>query len=254
MNGADGDSFPVIITENGKPREIIARLYYVDCPETSGGNKTDNARLLEQFRYFGIDNKPKMPLFGIEAKERTRELLSKPFEVHTSFANAMGRSRMPRNYAMIKLKNGEFLSTVLISEGLARVKGRTHILLDGSHSKDFREKLSDLELAATIDKKGIWADSTSAGIVKLREKARIAAAKVTSENPFALVTKDNPADINNGKKEILEAVKGIGPATAEKIINARPFKSVEDLLRVNGLAEQTLEKIRPFIVCKPTKN
>jgi len=250
---ADGDSFPVIITKDGKEKIITARLYYVDCPETSRQSKTDRARLLEQYRYFGIESATEMPRFGKDAANRTRELLSKPFEVHTSFANALGRSRIPRSYTMIKLHTGEFLSAVLVKEGYARVKGKTHILLDKTHSNEFRAKLTDLELAASIDKKGIWADSTSERIIKLREEARIEAAKEKANDPFSAVTPDSPADINNDPLEILDELPGVGPATAKKIIAARPFNSVEGLLKVGNIGKKTLEKFRHLVVCNPVK-
>jgi len=251
---ADGDSFPVIIKRNGKEETLVFRLYYVDCPETTAASKTDKARLLEQARHFGVKNPGDMIPFGKQATKRTRELLAKPFEVHTAFANAMGRSRKPRSYAMIKLSNGDYLSATLVREGLARVKGINRGLIDGTHSNQFRSKLNDLALAAAIRKSGIWKHSTPEQIIQLREQDRIEKAKLDAiVAPTGSVNRENPADINNDPIHILTEIKGIGPATAKKIIAARPFTKVDDLLKVQGIGNATLNKIKPFLTCKPQR-
>ena len=42
-------------------------------------------------------------------------------------------------------------------------------------------------------------------------------------------------------------IPGIGPVVAQRIIEARPFKSADDLQRVKGIgAGKRYEKIRPF--------
>jgi competence ComEA-like helix-hairpin-helix protein len=51
-------------------------------------------------------------------------------------------------------------------------------------------------------------------------------------------------NINIASKEDLEKIKGVGPATAQKIIGARPFLSLYDLLKISGIGEKTLEGIK----------
>ena len=65
-----------------------------------------------------------------------------------------------------------------------------------------------------------------------------------------------PVNINTATSEELQQVPGIGPATAEKILQMRKsygaFKSVDDLLAIRGLGTKRLEKIRKFLtVGKP---
>jgi len=58
-------------------------------------------------------------------------------------------------------------------------------------------------------------------------------------------------NINTATQSDLETLPGIGPAKAGAIIQDRekngPFKSVEEITRVTGIGEKTLEGIREFI-------
>lgn len=56
-----------------------------------------------------------------------------------------------------------------------------------------------------------------------------------------------PVNINTASAEMLQAIPGIGPALAARIIEARPYGSVDDLLRVQGIGPTTLEKIRAYV-------
>jgi len=55
-----------------------------------------------------------------------------------------------------------------------------------------------------------------------------------------------PVDINSATQKELEAIKGISPATAKKIIAKRPYKSVSELSRA-GLTAKTITAIKPFV-------
>jgi competence ComEA-like helix-hairpin-helix protein len=58
-------------------------------------------------------------------------------------------------------------------------------------------------------------------------------------------------NINSATLDQLVALPGIGPATAEKILEYRknngPFQSTEDLLEVSGIGPKKLAQIRPYI-------
>jgi len=65
-----------------------------------------------------------------------------------------------------------------------------------------------------------------------------------------------PVNINTATSEELQQVPGIGPATADKILQMRKsygaFKSVDDLLAIRGLGPKRLEKMRKYMtVGKP---
>lgn len=53
-------------------------------------------------------------------------------------------------------------------------------------------------------------------------------------------------DVNNASQAELEAVKGIGAATAKKIITNRPYKTLDDLSKT-GIPPKTLETLKPLL-------
>lgn len=58
-------------------------------------------------------------------------------------------------------------------------------------------------------------------------------------------------NLNTASAGELDALPGIGPATARAITEARArnrFTSVDDLLDVKGIGEKKLERIRPYVV------
>jgi competence protein ComEA len=56
-------------------------------------------------------------------------------------------------------------------------------------------------------------------------------------------------DINSATQAELEAVKGIGPVTAQKIIENRPYKSVTDLKKA-GLSSKEITAFKPYLTAK----
>jgi len=66
-----------------------------------------------------------------------------------------------------------------------------------------------------------------------------------------------PVNLNTATSEELQLVPGIGPVTAEKILQMRKsygaFKSVDDLRAVRGIGPKRLEKMRKYLtVGKPS--
>jgi len=54
-------------------------------------------------------------------------------------------------------------------------------------------------------------------------------------------------DINTASKEALEALPEIGPVKAQAIINNRPYKKIDDIMKVKGIKERTFGKIKDLI-------
>ena len=66
-----------------------------------------------------------------------------------------------------------------------------------------------------------------------------------------LLTLGLPMDLNRATAEDLDAIPGIGPALARRIVDYRkahgPFKQVEDLSEVRGIGPQNLQKLKPYL-------
>ena len=60
-----------------------------------------------------------------------------------------------------------------------------------------------------------------------------------------------PVNLNTATSEELQQVPGIGPVTAEKILQMRKsygaFKSVDDLSAIRGIGPKRLEKMRKYL-------
>lgn len=55
-----------------------------------------------------------------------------------------------------------------------------------------------------------------------------------------------PVNLNSASQAELEALPGVGPATAKKIIAGRPYSSVDDLAKA-GVPKSTIEKISSMV-------
>ena len=60
------------------------------------------------------------------------------------------------------------------------------------------------------------------------------------------VVPTSPVDLNTATEAQLESLKGVGAATAAKIIAGRPYKSVDELSS-KGVPQRTVEMIRPLV-------
>jgi competence protein ComEA len=64
-------------------------------------------------------------------------------------------------------------------------------------------------------------------------------------------------DLNTASDKELESIKGVGSATAKKIVAGRPYKSVDELSKA-GLSAKQVDAIKPFVTvgsaeAKPAK-
>jgi competence protein ComEA len=268
----DGDSFHV----SAGSKEYIFRLYLIDAPETDGLNP---GRLIEQAKYFGI-TVPQAIEVGEAAKGFTRKKLSEPFTVLTRMSDAMGQSRLERFYAFVQTKDGD-LAEQLVRNGLARNHGYRAVPPRAKSSRSELERLEQFEDQARQEKIGGW--GINAGRLNVRAPntavfsvfvaGKTPGSRVlplaNSHGPIPAASTPSPSitaikpieagrsqaidtpelgniDINTATEKELQTIPGIGPVMARRIIEARPFRSADDLRKVDGIGDKKYEIIRPY--------
>lgn len=70
------------------------------------------------------------------------------------------------------------------------------------------------------------------------------AAPVSGENGGGSVAGASTVNVNTATESDLDALPGIGPVTAGKIIAGRPYQAVEDLLQKKILSQSVFDKVR----------
>jgi DNA uptake protein ComE-like DNA-binding protein len=268
----DGDSFHASAGE----KEYLFRLYMVDAPET---DEIKPGRLVEQAKYFAI-TVPQAIEVGRAAKEFAREKLSKPFTVFTRMSDAMGSSNVERVYAFVQTKDGD-LGEQLVRNGLARNHGRKAAPPGLKDSRSEVEKLQQFEDEARQEKIGGWGVNAGRLNVRAQKPASFSVfVPGKSARPRAAPLANSPAsisampaptssigttkssetkrshakeipelgkiDVNTATEKELRTVPGIGPVIAVRIIAARPFRSADDLKKVDGIGDKKYAQIRPY--------
>src|SRR3954469_18811378 len=84
-------------------------------------------------------------------------------------------------------------------------------------------------------------------VLGLAPSTALAAAKDKKKSSQKQEQSTEKVDINTASQADLEALPGVGEATAKKIIEGRPYSSVAALGRSGVVSDATLSKIRPLV-------
>ncbi|KRP37900.1 MAG: hypothetical protein ABS34_00535 [Opitutaceae bacterium BACL24 MAG-120322-bin51] len=244
----DGDSFKV----QHQDLTFIARLYFVDCPETHG---TYMARVRDQARYFSIPEAVVMAA-GKQSAAFTEKFLRGEFTVITQWADARG-GKEQRFFALVR-KNDQMLSSELIRNGFARIYGMPTkgSWPDGISPRSYLSQLKQYERAAQSSMTGIWGDATgSLQLAGLNQLSANVEGTGTNKTPTASTLEAVTTSSRTGKLILntasaaeLETLPGIGPALASYIIAARPIAVVDDLAKIPGITMNTIDVFRAQVI------
>lgn len=88
--------------------------------------------------------------------------------------------------------------------------------------------------------------------------AGMAAAQSSSRGSAAAQTTiETPVNLNTATAAQLEALPGVGPATAQRILEYRQksggFKKIEELMNVRGIGEASFLKLKSLVSVTPPR-
>ncbi len=90
------------------------------------------------------------------------------------------------------------------------------------------------------------AEPAKAAVQEKAEKATKATKAAEAEKMASAAPSGAKVDLNTASQKELEALPGVGAATAKKIIAGRPYGSTADLAKA-GVPAKTIEKIGPLV-------
>ena len=65
-----------------------------------------------------------------------------------------------------------------------------------------------------------------------------------------LVLFDYPININTEGSAVLQELNGVGPVISEGIIRHRPFKTMKELLKIDGISKEMVQEWKEYIKLK----
>ena len=115
---------------------------------------------------------------------------------------------------------------------------------------ELKARFADLEASAMLARKGIWKYADAERIAELRALER--SQNMELQDISQIVKNqgrppDSKININTASEKELQILPGIGPVTAQRIVEGRPYLTANDLTRVKGIGPKTLEKLTPLI-------
>jgi competence protein ComEA len=131
------------------------------------------------------------------------------------------------------------------------------VLIDGTHI--YIPRHSDI---ATLREQGISVEQVLlAGggyddltALQVRNTTTTSDAATASSSNTATTGSGFPINVNTADSSTLQTVPGIGPVTAQRILDYRnqhgPFTSLDELTMISGIGEKRLADIKPYLICK----
>ena len=113
------------------------------------------------------------------------------------------------------------------------------------------KEISKFKPFLTVEGAAAPAAPAAAAAPKAAKTIQPGAAKPAKEAK-APVAPGTPVDLNTSDLKALEALPGVGPATAKKIIAARPFQSVDDLSKIKGMTKTKIAALKDKVTVGAT--
>lgn len=151
-------------------------------------------------------------------------------------------------------KTSTDIDNLNISEKIIKVEIKGEVKKPGVYAMKLGSRIEDLikEAGGLTDK----ADTDRAPSLakKLKDEERVIIPNVNNPDILMNTSSDQDNDlinINTADKNELEKIPGVGPVTAQKILDYREengyFNSIEELKNINGIGEKTFENMKEKI-------
>ena len=105
--------------------------------------------------------------------------------------------------------------------------------------------------AAAINRAALLTDGQKVYVPHVGEEVETTAGAATPASPGAASSDAGPVNINTASVDDLDTLPGVGPSTAQAIVDDRAqngaFASIEDIMRVSGIGEKKFEKLKGLI-------
>lgn len=161
-------------------------------------------------------------------------------------------SNKPREFPKESIVSADSSTQITIDvSGAVKVPG-VYKLKEGSRITDavssaggFTEDANKLFVSKYLNMAQKVSDGSKIYIPRVGEKDTDLAV---STNVAGASTEIKTININTSSQAQIESLPGVGPATAAKIINGRPYQQVEDLLNKKIVGKAVFEKIKNSVV------
>ena len=149
-------------------------------------------------------------------------------------------STVPQENTIFKMFS--YISGQVKKPGVYEVQDGMKIIDLISLAGGFTDEVDSEFVSKEINLSELLKDEQKIYIPSINESAE--GKTTSSQNPMSSV------NINSASLEELDSLSGIGPATAQKIIEARPFEKIEDIMNVSGIGESKFNQIKDFITVR----
>ncbi len=164
-----------------------------------------------------------------------------------------GKSIMDRIQATIGIARAELVVLLFVLGGLTAGVIIKFVLTDSTrlHYPD------SAAITRLLDSLALEQAKTYTGVNDTTALAALKSEVHTTDSATAKYSAGNlptaPVNINTATKEALMKLPGIGPKTADAIIeyrNGKPFRKISQLMEIKGIGEKKFEKVKSFIDVK----
>ncbi|HJG31334.1 MAG TPA: helix-hairpin-helix domain-containing protein [Collinsella ihuae] len=105
--------------------------------------------------------------------------------------------------------------------------------------------------AAAINRAALLTDGQKVYVPHVGEEVETTAGAAMPASPGGASSDASPVNINTASVDDLDTLPGVGPSTAQAIVDDRAqngaFASIEDIMRVSGIGEKKFEKLKGLI-------